>query len=492
MELTPIQEFYKGRSLLITGATGFCGKSLLEKLLRSCPDIGNIFLLMRPKKGQDVAKRLAKLFDDPVFNTVKRNPTQPVEKVFSMTGDITQPGLGLSSDDRDQLCREVSIVFHAAATIKFNENLKVALQTNVMGTQEVVNLCKEMPQIVVLVYVSTAYSQCPLKEIEEKVYPPPHDPRRLTECVTWMSEKEFQSIEPTIIGEWPNTYSYSKALAEHVISENRDVLPVAIFRPSIVISTWKEPIPGWIDNMNGPTMGVLGCSLGMIRCGHVDPDKVCDMVPVDTVVNALIAAAWETSFAGRGDTKVYNFVSGIQQPITWGQYFDICKEHFVRSPPSRAMWYFFVILCRKSYTYLATSFLLEFIPACLMDLVPFLTTGNHKNVDLYYKSIKFLTLVSKFSTQEWTFHDSNVRSLLSTLSPEDKELFYFDLTQLNWKEYLKAYVAGIRLFLLKENESTLPMARKRYKILHVMHCLCQLGLILLFYKFIRRIRRVVV
>jgi fatty acyl-CoA reductase len=66
MELTPIQEFYKGRSVFITGATGFCGKSLLEKLLRSCEDIGTIYVLMRPKKGEDISTRLTKLFGDPV------------------------------------------------------------------------------------------------------------------------------------------------------------------------------------------------------------------------------------------------------------------------------------------------------------------------------------------------------------------------------------------------------------------------------------------
>jgi fatty acyl-CoA reductase len=52
--------------VLITGATGFCGKTLLEKLLRSCPDISNIYLLVRPKKGEDISTRLTKLFDDPV------------------------------------------------------------------------------------------------------------------------------------------------------------------------------------------------------------------------------------------------------------------------------------------------------------------------------------------------------------------------------------------------------------------------------------------
>jgi fatty acyl-CoA reductase len=66
MELTPIQLFYKGRSVLVTGATGFCGKALLEKLLRSCADVGKIYLLMRPKRGEDLSIRFAKLLDDPV------------------------------------------------------------------------------------------------------------------------------------------------------------------------------------------------------------------------------------------------------------------------------------------------------------------------------------------------------------------------------------------------------------------------------------------
>jgi fatty acyl-CoA reductase len=70
-------------------------------------------------------------------------------KVSFMQGDLTQPGLGLSTQDRQELCREVSIVFHVAATVRFTENLRVALQTNVMGTQEVVNLCKEMPLLAV-------------------------------------------------------------------------------------------------------------------------------------------------------------------------------------------------------------------------------------------------------------------------------------------------------------------------------------------------------
>jgi thioester reductase-like protein len=63
---TAIQEFYRGASVLITGGTGFMGKVLMEKLLRSCPHLRNIFLLVRKKKGKDVATRIQEVFDDPV------------------------------------------------------------------------------------------------------------------------------------------------------------------------------------------------------------------------------------------------------------------------------------------------------------------------------------------------------------------------------------------------------------------------------------------
>lgn len=67
MEQLSIPEFYKGRSVFITGATGFMGKVLVEKLLRSCPDIERIYLLMRPSKGQSVECRLQDLINNQVW-----------------------------------------------------------------------------------------------------------------------------------------------------------------------------------------------------------------------------------------------------------------------------------------------------------------------------------------------------------------------------------------------------------------------------------------
>lgn len=61
-----VRDFYKGRNVLITGGTGFMGKVLIEKFLYSMPDIGNVYVLMRPKRGKSVAQRVENMQRLPV------------------------------------------------------------------------------------------------------------------------------------------------------------------------------------------------------------------------------------------------------------------------------------------------------------------------------------------------------------------------------------------------------------------------------------------
>ena len=87
-----------------------------------------------------------------------------------MKGDVSLPYLGLSPKDRIMLVENVNVVFHLAATVRFNEPLNVAVNVNTKGTARVIELCKELKHAISVVYVSTAYSNAYLSEIEEKIY----------------------------------------------------------------------------------------------------------------------------------------------------------------------------------------------------------------------------------------------------------------------------------------------------------------------------------
>ena len=63
----------------------------------------------------------------------------------------------------------------------------------------------------------------------------------------------MSKITPKLLGDKPNTYTYTKHLAEHLLVNEGRPMPLAIVRPSIATASWKEPFPGWIDNYNGPS-----------------------------------------------------------------------------------------------------------------------------------------------------------------------------------------------------------------------------------------------
>jgi fatty acyl-CoA reductase len=78
-------------------------------------------------------------------------------------------------------------------------------------------------------------------------------------------------------------------------------------------------------------------------------------------------------------------------------------------------------------------------------------------------SLQYNYVVNYFGVNGWKHHDKNVRCLLAKLSPEDRDIFSFDVKQFSWNEYLESCVKGVRQYILKDDLSTLPQARKRYK-----------------------------
>lgn len=150
--MSEIEKFYADKSVFLTGGTGFLGKILIEKLLRSCPRLKKIYVLIRPNAANNSQKRLDDLFSCEVFKILKDTQPHLLDKVEPISGNVTYPNLGINYDCLTRLKREVDIVLHSAATIRFDEPLKKALEINLCGTEGVLKFCNQLNNLIVSVF----------------------------------------------------------------------------------------------------------------------------------------------------------------------------------------------------------------------------------------------------------------------------------------------------------------------------------------------------
>lgn len=212
-----IAEFYKNKNLFITGGTGFLGVTIIEKILRSCPNVssiiitivvhviinvylfkvGKVYLLMRPKKGKEIKERLQELTKNSVFAVLLEQTSEDIfNKLVPVAGDVGEENLGLSAADRQMLINNVNIVIHSAATLDFQAALKPTVVINLLGTRRVMQLSQELKNIVSVVHISSAYVNSFLLETEEKLYSPPDDAERIIELINSHDEKELDQLTP--------------------------------------------------------------------------------------------------------------------------------------------------------------------------------------------------------------------------------------------------------------------------------------------------------
>lgn len=455
------------------------GKVLVEKLLRSCPGIKFIFLLMRPKRGQDIKARLEELINAPLFERLRQERPSELNKIVPILGDITEPRLGISPMDEERLIQTVSIVFHSAATVKFDEALKLSVTINMLGTKRLVELCHRMHGLRALIHVSTAYCNCDREEVKEVIYPPPYDPEKIINCMEWMDNELIQALTPKLIGNRPNTYTFTKALAEDMLLKESGNLPVSIVRPSIVLSSLKEPVAGWVDNWNGPTGIIAAAGKGFFRTMLCHEEKIADLVPVDIVINLMICAAWRTAHSTRRDgIMVYNCCTGQQVPITWREFVDYSFLAMRRNPLCDLMWYPDG-QCQSNWLLNSIyAFTFHILPAHVIDLFRRFTGKKPMMVNIQGKLEKAAKCLEYFSTQQWRFLDDNVRALNMSLSVDDRREFCFDVNEIDWASYIESYVLGIRQFIFKQHPNTLEDSRKQLNKLLWLHRLSQMIMLL--------------
>ncbi|XP_029158788.1 fatty acyl-CoA reductase wat-like [Nylanderia fulva] len=478
-----IPQFFAGSNVLITGASGFLGILLVEKLLRCCPDIKKMYVLMRTKKEKSPEERFKEHFNSPVYDKLKEDRPNFNSKVIMIEADVSKLDLGLSPENRKRIL-DTNIFFHGAATVRFNEPIRPAVNINVRGTKQFLLLAKEMLNLKAFIYVSTAYSHCVKEFIEEKFYPPPIDTEKMLTLLDILDDEQMEQLTPVLLGKWPNTYTYTKAIAENAVLQYGTGLPICIVRPSIIISTAKEPIPGWINNVYGAAGVVMGAAIGLLRTLHCPPENVAELVPADYVISNLIVASWDT--AKRKNTllsienanpevpateriPIYNYVSICQNPITWERFLNLNKIYGMQVVSTHVIWYYMLVLNRYKFMHDICVIFLHLIPSIIGDTLLFLIGRKPMLREAYRKINKFNSAISYFSSQQWRFCNEAVIRLWERTNPADRQMFDFNIDNLEWESYLKHMIPGMRVYLVNDPMETLEQGRAKYRKLKIAH-----------------------
>ncbi|KAM8720842.1 hypothetical protein ACLKA7_006826 [Drosophila subpalustris] len=489
-----ISEAFKDQEIFVTGGTGFVGKALIEKLLRSCPTLGKIYVLVRPKKGVPIDTRVETLLNSKLYDRLRSEQPQTLAKVVPIAGDVMELGLGISEADLQRL-RNVTIVYHSAASVRFDDPLREAILMNTRGTHELIKLALHWKKLKAFVHVSTTYSNPTELEVEERLYPPYAD-WRTTIKLAENYDAETLNIYSLKYGNFqPNTYTFTKSLAEHVANDYKDKLPIYIFRPSIVISSLEDPVPGWADNFNGPTGMLVACGIGILRSQNCDPYIVADFVPVDVVVRGLIISAYryliKAPVKSDKSIDVINCATANISPITMGMVIDIGKRYIRQNPFEKTLW-----LPGGSITLCPVLHFVRFITMHIMMAIvvdTLLRLSNEKPflLKLQRRIFAAFQALQVFAITEWHFQNDNFRALHDIVPPKEIAVFGFmQNSNINYVEFFQNGIRGAKEFLLNESPISSSGARLRIKIFYVLDYLCRAvvyGFLLrLIYRFVMR------
>jgi thioester reductase-like protein len=167
-----IHEHFDGGAVFLTGASGYVGALVLEKLLR-CTNIDTVYVMLRAKKDEQVQERLNKMCkSSPVMHLLRDNPV--LQKVKAIAGDMKAAVIGISKEDLLLLKQSVHSVIHCAADIRLEVGIQELLQTNYEGTRQLLEMAETFDNLKSFVHVSSAYTNMnatPGSLVQESIYP---------------------------------------------------------------------------------------------------------------------------------------------------------------------------------------------------------------------------------------------------------------------------------------------------------------------------------
>ncbi len=387
----PIERDLRAKRFFVTGATGFLGTALVERILRCVPE-AEITVLIRPGRRADAAARLAReVIKNDCFDRLRAEwgdqfAERVAHRVQAVAGDVGQDGLGLDEDGRAALAA-AGVVIHSAATVSFDAPLTQAVEINLLGPSRVAaamaDVAEQRGSPAHMIAVSTAYvASTHQGNASEELL----SENRFTLDVAWRDEvtaarrvradleaesrrpdrlQQFTKKARTEVGAagdhliatraerfrdewvsdelvkagtaralslgWPDAYPFTKALGERALVEQwAATVPITVVRPSIIESALTEPRPGWIRGFRMAEPIIISYARGLLREFPGVPEGIVDVIPVDMVVAAILAVAARGPEPGA--PKVYHVASGVRNPLRYGRLVELGEEFFGRNP----------------------------------------------------------------------------------------------------------------------------------------------------------------
>ncbi len=385
-----IAESLAGKRIVVTGATGFLGTAIVERLLRAVPGC-EVVVLVRPGQRQSAAERTRReIVRNDCFDRLRAElgegfAAEIERRLSTIAGDVGVDGLGLDDEGR-AVFASCDIVIHSAAVVSFDAPLDGAVEVNLLGparVAETIRLTNEgtgrpLPH---LVAVSTAYVNSGHKgdAAEELItasrwltmpawrdevaaarraradtHVASREPERLEEFrhrarrelgaagTALLADKTERLREAWVTDHlvdlgrsraralgWPDAYAYTKSLGEKALLESRGDVPLTFVRPSIVESSLSEPRPGWIRGFRMAEPVIISYARGLLKQFPGVPEGTVDVVPVDLVVATIIAVAAKGPDL---EPSVFQIASGARNPLQYGLLVDLTQEWFTEHP----------------------------------------------------------------------------------------------------------------------------------------------------------------